>query len=82
MCLFYFILLDPFENHILHEKVIPIKINNNNNNNNTHDDDDDDDSNKFHNTPPPPLTNEQMNKTINIAGCISQIRWLCVINYL
>ena len=75
MCLFYFILLDPFENHILHEKVIPIKINNNNNN--TDDDDDDDDSNSTI-----PLTNEQMNKTINIAGCISQIRWLCVINYL
>ena len=27
-----------------------------------------------------PPANEQMNKTLNIAGCISQIRWLCVMN--
>ena len=46
------------------------------------DNNEDDDDHKFQNTPPPPrqMNNEQMNKTMNIAGCISQIRWLWVTN--
>ena len=45
------------------------------------DNNEDDDDHKFQNTPPPrQMNNEQMNKTMNIAGCISQIRWLWVTN--